>query len=306
MAKIKTRTGRKMTRGDIVFQCCNGLFLILVSVVMLYPYLNTVAIALSDSTAVMRGGVTILPHQFTWLNFLKVFQMQSIPHAALISVLRTVIGTTASTFCTAMVAYPLSRKDFVFRKPINMMYVFTMYFSAGLIPNYFLIRGLGLLNNFLVYIIPGLVSAFNVIIIRTYIGGLSESFTESAKLDGAGDFTVFLRIILPLAKPVLATVALFCAVGNWNSWFDNYIYNPSSQNLSTLQYELMKLLNAAASISNAAANGAGMTEETAGNMVTPKTIRAAITVVVSLPILCVYPFLQKYFVSGLTIGGVKE
>lgn len=302
----KLRNSRRTTYGDIIFRICNAAFLVLISVVMLYPYLNTVALALNSSSDTLRGGITFYPREFTLRNIQAVLQMESIPRAALVSIMRTLIGTVCSVFFTAMVAYTLSRKEYVFRKPITMMYVFTMYFSAGLIPNYFLIRSLGLTNNFFVYIIPGMISAFNVVVVRTYISGLSESFIESARLDGAGDFKIFMKIILPLCKPVLATIALFCAVGNWNSWFDNYIYNPSKQELSTLQYELMKLLNAAASISNAAAHGAGMTVDNASNMVTPTAIQAAITIVVSAPILLLYPFLQKYFVTGLTIGGVKE
>lgn len=303
---MNVKAGKRIKKGDLAFRLINGVILTGVAVIMLYPYLNTVALSLNEGTDTMRGGITLFPRAFTLKNYISVFQMNTIPQAAVISVLRTVIGTTLSVFCTAMVAYTLSRKEYVFRKPITMMYVFTMYFNAGLIPNYFLMRSLGLLDNFLVYIIPGMVGAFNVIIIRTYISGLPESLIESARLDGAGDFRIFLRIVFPLSKPVLATIALFCAVGNWNAWFDNYIYCPSAQELSTLQYELMKLLNAASSISNAAANGAGMTGQAASNMVTPIAIRAAITVVVSAPILCVYPFLQKYFVTGLTIGGVKE
>ncbi|WP_455620410.1 carbohydrate ABC transporter permease [Eisenbergiella sp.] len=306
MKAEKKQTHRHMAKGDILFYTVNTIILLIISIIMLYPYLNTVALSFNDGTDTLKGGITIFPRKFTLQNYISVFRMNTIIHAAFVSVLRTSIGTIGSVFCTAMVAYTLSRKEYVFRKPITMLYVFTMYFNAGLIPNYFLSRSLGLLNNFWVYIIPGLVSAFNVVIIRTYISGLSESFIESARLDGAGHFTIFLRIIMPLCKPVLATVALFCAVGGWNAWFDNYIYCPSNQELSTLQYELMKLLNAASSISNAAANGAGMNAKSASGMVTPAAIRAAITVVVSAPILLVYPFLQKYFVTGLTIGGVKE
>jgi ABC-type sugar transport system, permease component len=306
MKFAKKHPGWRLKTGDIIFYIVNALVLISISIIMLYPYLNTVAISFNEGTDTLRGGITVFPRKLTFLNYISVFQMETIPGAAVVSVLRTVIGTTLSVYCTAMVAYALSRKEYVFRKPITMMYVFTMYFSAGLIPNYFLIRSVGLLNNFLVYIIPGLVSAFNVIVVRTYITGLSESFIESAKLDGAGDFVVFNRIILPLCKPVLATIVLFCAVGSWNSWFDNYIYCPSKPSLNTLQYELMKLLNSASSISSSASGQSGMSVRAAQNIVTPIAVRSAITIVVSAPILMIYPFLQKYFVTGLSIGGVKE
>jgi putative aldouronate transport system permease protein len=181
-----------------------------------------------------------------------------------------------------------------------------MYFNAGLIPYYFLIKDLHLLNQFLVYIIPGLVSAFNMIVIRTYIQTLPESLIESAKVDGAGDFRIFLTIVLPLCQPVLATVALFVAVGQWNSWFDTFLFASSKQELSTLQYELMKLLSSSMNSNSNPAVAAGADPEAARNMVTPVSIRAAITIVASMPILIVYPFLQKYFVVGMQLGSVKE
>jgi len=182
-----------------------------------------------------------------------------------------------------------------------------MYIDGGLIPTYFLMRTLGLVNSFHVYWIPGLVAAFNLLVIRTYINGLSESFIESARLEGANDFTIFLKVILPLCRPVLATVALFIAVWQWNFWFDTFLYNSSNIKLSTLQYELMKAIqsaNAAISGGNAASAYAEA-GSSSGQTVTPTALRAAMTIIVSLPIIMVYPFLQKHFVSGLTIGGVK-
>lgn len=292
---------------NIIFTSLNTIFLLFVAIVTLYPYVNTIAVSLNEGYDTLRGGIHLLPRQFTWQNYQAVFSMGSIQTAFFVSVSRTVVGTAFSLITTSMLAYTLSRKNYIFRHFITIVFVLTMYFNAGLIPNYFLIRNLGLMNTFAVYILPGMVSAFNVIVIRTYISSLPESLVESARMDGAGDFTVFFRIIFPLSKPVLATVALFCAVGAWNSWFDNYIYNQSSPHLATLQLELMKLVNSTTSLgqSSSAMYGAGVNENTAAGMVTPKTIRSAITVVASLPILMVYPFLQKYFVTGLTIGSVK-
>ena len=170
-----------------------------------------------------------------------------------------------------------------------------------MIPTYILIKELHLLNNFWVYIIPGLISAFNMIVIRTFINGIPYSLIESAKIDGAGDFRIFIQIILPLCKPVLATVALFVAVGQWNSWFDSMLYCSADNSLTTLQYELMKLLS-----STTTQGASAEVMKNAGSIVTPTSIRAAITIVTAVPIICLYPFLQRYFVSGLTIGGVKE
>ena len=221
--------------------------------------------------------------------------------AAFISVARTVIGTVLSVFLTAMLAYVLSRKEFIYKKQLSFIYVLTMYVSGGMIPTYILMKELHLLNNFWVYIIPGLISAFNMIVIRTFINGIPYSLIESAKIDGAGDFRIFIQIILPLCKPVLATVALFVAVGQWNSWFDAMLYCSADNSLTTLQYELMKLLS-----STTTQGASAEVMKNAGSIVTPTSIRAAITIVTAVPIVCLYPFLQRYFVSGLTIGGVKE
>jgi putative aldouronate transport system permease protein len=237
-----------------------------------------------------------------------VFTSGAVFHAFFVSVARTVIQTISGVFFTSMIAYALSRKDFVLRGLFTLTLVLSMYISAGLIPTYFLMRSLGLINNFFVYIVPGIINAFNFVVIRTYMRSLPESIIESARIDGCGDFRIFMRIILPLCLPVLATIALFIAVGSWNSWFDTMIYNSGRANLHTLQYKLMEYLQSSQSQSKgAAAIGAlGMAQDVAASMVTPASIRAAITVVAALPILVVYPFLQRYFVTGLNVGGVKE
>ena len=240
---------------------------------------------------------------FTWKNYQTVLTKQSMPTAAFISVMRTVIGTLTSTLCTSMLAYTLSRKEFIFKKPLSLLYVLTMYVNGGLIPVFLVYKSLGMTNSFWVYIIPGLVSAFNMLVLRTYMNGLPDSLAESAMIDGAGHMTIFFRIIFPLCMPVVATVALFTAVGQWNSWFDAMLYNRMSDNLTTLQYELMKLLS---SVTNNNSNPYSADGAQASSTVTPTTVRAASTVVTSLPIICLYPFLQRYFVAGLTIGGVKE
>ena len=204
-----------------------------------------------------------------------------------------------------MLAYCLSRKEFVLRRFITVIMVLTMYVNAGLIPNYLLIsKTLHLSNKYLVYIIPTMFSCFNMIVIRTYIASLPEALVESARIDGAGDIRVFWQIIFPLCKPVLATVALFVAVGSWNSWFDTYLYCGGKKELYSLQYLLkMKLATTQAS-----ANAAKTTAEALNTLgqTTPITIRCAITVIATVPILIVYPFLQKYFVTGIALGSVKE
>lgn len=297
------RFRRRRSMGDSIFSITNGIFMLLVMVVTLYPFLNTIAVSFNNGLDTIRGGIYLWPREWTLQNYVSVFQNPNLTQAAFISVARTVVGTVVQLFCTAMLAYVLSRKEYMFNKLVTTLFVVTMYFSGGLIPGYMLIKQVGLLNSFWVYIIPGLIGVFNMIVIRTYIQGLSEGLIESAKMDGAGDFRIFMRIILPLSKPVLATVALFIAVGQWNSWFDSMLYTAGNRNLTTLQYELMKLLSSATS-QGGTVNVDSYKNVT--NMVTPVSIRAAITVVTAMPIVLLYPFLQKYFVTGLTIGGVKE
>lgn len=298
---MKTQSLKKQKIGDKVFDVINIIVLALFTLIILYPIVNTVAYSFNDGTDALRGGIYLLPRQWSLQNYKTVFNNELLPTAAKISVLRTVVATVSQLFVTALLAYILSRREFIFKKQVSFIYVLTMYVNGGLIPTFVLYKNLGLTNNFWVYIIPGMVSAFNMIVIRTFMNGLPDSLVESAQVDGAGHFTIFMKIILPLCKPVLATVALFIAVYQWNSWFDAMLYNRTASNLTTLQYELMKLLS---SVMNQGSNAEAM--KNAGNTVSPLTMRAATTVITALPIVCLYPFLQRYFVTGLTIGGVKE
>lgn len=297
----KNKNKIKKSPYDIAFIIVNTIVLTLFCVVTLYPILNTLAISFNEAVDTLTGGVHLLPRKWSLQNYKTVFNMRSLMRGAYISVVRTVFATVVQTLVTALLAYVLSRKEFYFNKQVSLIYVLTMYVNAGIIPTLLLYQKLGLTNSFWVYIIPGMVSAFNMIVIRTYMNGLPDSFVESAKVDGAGHVRIFLKIILPLCKPVLATVALFVAVGHWNSWFDVMIYNAQRDDLTTLQYELMKLIS---SVTQQA--GDPNTAKHASNMVTPESVRAAATIVTAFPIVCLYPFLQRYFVTGLTIGGVKE
>lgn len=293
---------------DRVFHTVNTLFLVFLMFITLYPFWNTIVVSFNDATDTVRGGLTIWPRRFTWQNYKAVFASGTIYNAFFVSVGRTLIQTVVSVFLTSMLAYSLGRKEFVLRKQFTFLLVLSMYIGAGLIPYYFLIRSLGLINKFAVYIVPGLVSAFNFIVVRTYMNSIPDSLVESARIDGAGEFKIFFRIMLPLCKPVLATIALFVAVNAWNQWFDTMIFASGRQELSTLQYELMKFLSASQQQSKTAADvGAmGMAQDYSSSVVTPVSIRAAITIVAATPILVVYPFMQRHFVTGLNVGGVKE
>ena len=291
-------------KRDRVFPVINGLFLCLVMVVTLYPVLNTIAISFNEGTDALRGGIGIWPRVFSTKAYASLLTDPDTYQAFFISVTKTIIITVLNLFLTGMLSFALSRKEYVLRGFITTVLVLTMYVNAGLIPNYLLItQTLHLQKTYWVYIIPSCFSCFNMIVIRTYICGLPEALVESARIDGAGDIRAYFQIILPLCLPVMATVALFVAVGSWNSWFDTYLYNGSKKQLYTLQYLLkMKLATTQAS-ANAAKSSADALAST--TQTTPVTIRCAITVVSALPIMVVYPFLQKYFVTGMALGSVK-
>lgn len=292
----------KSSAMDKVFVACNTIFLVLFVIITLYPVLNTVAISFNDGIDAVRGGIHLWPRIFTLSNYKTVLNQQNIITGAVVSVARTVLGTIFALVTNALLAYVVSRKRFLFRSQLSLFWVITMYVNGGMIPTLVLYRNLNLTNTFWVYIIPGMISAFNVLVLRTYMEGLPSALEESAMIDGANDFTIFTRIISPLCKPVYATVALFVAVGHWNSWFDAMLYNRMNAEYTTLQYELMKLLSSVMQQSGSATTGGN----TAAAAVTPVTVRAAATVVTMLPIILLYPFLQRYFVSGMTIGSVKE
>ena len=285
-----------------VFVVCNVVFLTLFVVITLYPVLNTVALSFNDGIDAIRGGIHLWPRVFSLSNYQTVLNQQNIITGAIISVARTVIGTLLALVTNALLAYIVSRKRFLFRSQLSLFWIITMYVNGGMIPTLILYRSLNLTNSFWVYVIPGMISAFNVLIMRTYMEGLPNALEESAMIDGANDFTIFTRIISPLCKPVYATVALFVAVGQWNSWFDAMLYNRMNAQYTTLQYELMKLLSSVMQQSGSATTGGN----TASAAVTPVTVRAAATIVTMPPIILLYPFLQRYFVSGMTIGSVKE
>ncbi|GAA5417222.1 L-arabinose transport system permease protein AraQ [Paraliobacillus ryukyuensis] len=291
---------KKYTIFDIV------LLLVMIGVVILtlYPFLNILAISLNNAIDTARGGIHIWPRDFTFANYIEIFGSNDrLLQAFLMSILRTVVGTITGIIASTMLAYTLTRRDFVFNRQVGFILVLTMFISGGLIPDYMLIRELGLINNFMVYILPLLITAFNVIIIRSFMDNIPIALMESAKMDGANDFTIFWKIVIPLSLPVIATIALFLAVSQWNMWFDTYLYARANENLTTLQFELMKILD------NANISSGDITQgnaEIVAGQTSPQSIKMAITIIATVPILLVYPFLQKYFVTGLTLGAVKS
>lgn len=295
---MKRSVGDKIIDSIIVF------FMILVVIAMLYPMWNTLIMSFNDARDSIKGGIYLWPRKWSLYNYQSVFKTDKVFNAFLISVARTVLTTILNVFFSGLLAYALSHKDFVLRRFTTIFMLMTMYINAGLIPTYFLYRNLGLINKFWVYILPALVGAFNVIVIRTYINSLPASLSESARIDGAGEMKIYFHIIIPMCLPVLATVALWVAVGSWNSWFDSYIF-ATKQSLSTLQYEMMKIISSSMQQGASQMPDYLQQSQKQSSMVTPNSLRAAMTIVATVPILVVYPFLQKYFVT-VNIGSVKE
>lgn len=302
MATIRISKGVPLS--DRLLDIAIIVFMTLVAIITIYPFLNVLALSLNDSTDSVRGGITIFPREFTLKNYEIIFSFGGLITGFKISVLRTVVGTILGLISASMLAFTLARPDFQGRRFVSVYLAITMYVSAGLIPGYLLIKDLNMMGTFAVYVLPGIVSAFNVFVIRSFIDGIPFALQESAKIDGANDFKIYWRIILPMTTPALATIALFLAVGQWNSWFDTYLFNASSPSLTTLQYELMKVLQSTTT-------GNGGDYRTSTNItqvlatVSPESVKMAITIFVTIPILLVYPFLQRFFVQGMTLGAVK-
>lgn len=295
----------KESKGYRVFCVINVILMTALGIVMIFPYLNTLAKAFNQAADSARGGITIFPRVPTLENFKTVLTANGIGRAAAVSVTRVVISVVLSIMVQFGAAYALTTK-FPGKKFFNLMYSIPMFISAGLVPTYVLISKIGLLNNFWVYILPGLFSFYNVVIIRTFIQStIPQSLFESAKIDGADEFKIFFRIVLPLSTPILATIALWVMVGQWNDWTSTLYYIRKSS-LFTLQYIMMQLVKESERIQQMiqAAIEAGESVDIVARP-TSDSIIAAQVIVTTVPIICVYPFLQKYFVKGIMMGSVK-
>lgn len=292
---------RAIKRGkpEIAFSIFNYIFFTLLCIVMEYPFWHVIMMSLSSVEATAKGGVFLWPKGFNLDTYAKVFNDSTIWSGYFTTITVTLSGAFFGTLFTATTAYPLSKKYLPFSKTMLLLVLFTMLFSGGMIPGYLLMKNLGLIDNRLSLVLPGLVSAYNVIIMKSFFQSLPESLEESAKIDGATEVTVFWKIILPLSKATVATIALFTAVGYWNDYFSTVLYINSKE-----RWALQAVLRYMLTNTNQAMQAAGVSVAAATN-VTAATIKSASVVVATVPILCVYPFVQKYFVKGVMIGGVK-
>ena len=279
-------------------------FLLFIFIITFFPFWQIFVLSVNDAGDSLRGGLLLMPRELNLSSYKAVFQNEEILSSLGVTVARTIIGVPLTVFCVAMLAYVLSKKELVHRSAITFFFVFTMYFSGGLIPTYMVIKALGLIDNFLVFIFPGLINIYWMILVRTYIEGLPAELFEAAASEGAGEFTIFLKVVLPLSMPVLATILLFSAISHWNAWYDSYIYTYKPQ-LKTLQAVLVKILNqyqTGAMVSQAQQ----MANEAKKMPVSSESIRMTVTMVATIPIILVYPFLQKYFIKGMLLGAVKD
>lgn len=279
------------------------ILMILIMFLCAYPFYYLFIYSISDPMKAY-GNAFFLPAGLNFDAYIGIIKINYIANAAFISIARTVIGTVITVFCSALYAYILNQKLLPKRKLIYRFVVITMYFNAGLIPWYMTMKTLGLRNNFLLYVLPSAISAFAVVLIRTYLQSLPMSLEESAKLDGAGYFRIFTDIILPISKPIIATIAIFAATAQWNNWADNYFLVPS-HSLRTLQLVLYDYLAESSRMSQLTGESILNMASTKKIVITPESIKAAITIVVTLPVILVYPFLQKYLAKGLMIGAIK-
>lgn len=290
----------RKTKGEAIFDIVNNIIMLCICFLTLYPIWYVLVNAFNDGTDAMRGGIYWWPRQFSLKNFDAVFASSGIMQAMWVTVAKTVLGTVLHVFFTAMVAYAFSRKNLIGGKFYMLMGTVTLFFAGGLIPSFLLIRDLHLLDNFLVYIIPVMFSFFDLIIFMTFFREIPEGLEEAARIDGANDWSIFLRIVLPVSMPVIATIALFHGVYQWNDYFAGIIYI-NNVDLQPIQTYLFRVVaQSSSSQMMVAVQGSSVTRT-----VTSQSIKLATMVVTTLPIVFVYPFLQRYFVKGMMIGSIK-
>lgn len=303
--KASPRKPGRLSPGEKAFNVANYAFFIFFMLLCVYPFYYIFINTISDNTLSSRGDIIFFPQGIHFQNYIQVLQIPNIYHALLISVLRTVLGMLLTVLVSGFLGFMMTQRKMWLRKYVYRYFITTMYISGGIIPVYLLYNQLGLLDNFLVYIIPGMVSAYNMILVKTYIeSSVPEELQESAEMDGAGILVVFAKIMLPLMLPILATLAIFTAVGQWNSFMDTVIYI-TKDNLHTLQYVLYRYLSQATALANAVNSGSMSAEDVSANIQTAESIKLTVTMIVVLPIFMVYPFFQRYFVKGIMIGAVK-
>lgn len=295
----------KKTWGDRLFSGITGFVFLLFTLICLFPIYYLFINTISDNGLVLSGQINLYPVGVHFSNYTALLNVSDLFNSAMISVYRTVLGTTLMVLASAFVGYLVTQQKMMGRKFVYRFIIITMYFNAGLIPWFMNIMMLGLTNNFWGYIIPAIVQPFNLILVKTYIESLPRELEESAFIDGAGHFTVFRAIILPLCKPILATIAVFGAVGHWNSFIDSIILMGGEPRLYTLQHRLYIYLNTASNLGRLMDPTGGLSESDINAALSDRITSLTVAMITIIPILLVYPFMQRYFQKGLMLGAVK-
>lgn len=297
---------KKLTTGDIIFNICNYGFFIIFTIMCAFPFYYLIINTISDNELSSRGLINLIPRGIHFQNYVDALKIDGFLHSAWISIARTVLGTACTVLASAFLGYLFSQMRMWGRKFWYRFLVITMYFSAGLIPTYIIILNLKLTNSFWVYIIPAIVQPFNIILVKTFVESLPASLHEAAEIDGATSLQVFRKIVLPLTTPILATIAIFSAVGQWNAFQDSMLYI-TDKSLYSLQYRVYMYINQANSIAMALKNSSLSDSSiiSLATQQTPTSVRMTVTVITVIPILFIYPLFQKHFVKGMMIGAVK-
>lgn len=295
----------KRTTSGVLFDVLNTFLMLLLIFIMLYPFWNQFILSLSDGNDAKAGGLYWWPRIFTFVNYVYVFtEINGLVRSVAISVLRVLVGVVTQLFCSGILAYVTTVRNFSGRRAVRFFMVISMYIPVGLIPAYVLYSTLGLTNSFNVYWVPGMISVWNMMMIASYMQDQPEALVESARLDGARELTIYMKIMFPICVPVFAALAVFSAVGHWNSWFDVMVYNGNSLGKwDTLQMKLREILILNTATSNIL--DSNKQRQLLERTVSSRTVQAAVTMIVTIPIVCVYPFLQKYFIAGISVGAVK-
>ncbi|MDD6970067.1 MAG: carbohydrate ABC transporter permease [Treponema sp.] len=296
----------KRSVNDIIFDILNYAFFIIFTLICVFPFYYLFINTISDNGLVSKGLVNFYPRGLHIKNYIALKDVNGLGMSFIVTLARTVIGTIVSTVASGFVGYLVTKKEMWHRKIFYRFMIITMYFSAGLIPWFTTMQMLGLTNTFWAYIIPGIVSVYNIIMVKTYIESIPAELEESASIDGASYMTIFVKIIWPLSKPILATIAIWCAVGHWNSFQDSLVLMSGAPKLKTLQERLYIYLNQSSNLAASMGTATtGLSETQRQQMLNTKSIQYTVAMVTAIPILCVYPFMQKYFVKGLMLGAVK-
>jgi putative aldouronate transport system permease protein len=291
----------KMSVGERLFITINGILMTVICMITIYPFINTLALSFNDGIDANRGRIYLWPRVFSLLNYQQVFKDNSIVNGYFITITRTFLGTAVTLLCTGVLAYALSKNYLIGRKWYIRFCVFCMIFNAGLIPTYMLFRDVGLLNNYLVYILPSAVSTWYMILMKTFFEQLPPDLEEAAMIDGASAMRIFLTIIIPISMPIIATVCIFSSVYQWNAWYDAYMFVTKNTDIHPLQTYLYRVVALSQQQSQNAAE-AQLLERMRTNVI---TIRATTVIITTAPIIFIYALFQKHFIKGVMIGALK-